>query len=220
MADHDVFEDKVYVMPDKTALFRLYNRNYRATQFNDSDKGSNRFSPIIIKDGEHESVISVLYAAESHFVCMGETIMRQNFEGAHTLSDIGQLGDYNVALLELKRELTLLDLNQIGQIEGLLMAGVESYPKLKRFAAVIANLDRFDGMCWNSYQLGYAGVKAMVLFGNRCKEYDFDVRSSRELLYPSEFGRLEQAARDLRVLIPEAVKDLAAHFAKENKSDE
>lgn len=220
MSDHDMLEGNVYVMPDKTALFRLHNRNYRATQFNDSNKGSNRFSPILIRDGEQESVISVLYAAESHFVCMGETIMRQNSEGAHTLSDIGLLGDYNVALLESKRELTLLDLNQIDQIEDLLIAGVESYPKLQQFAAVIANLDRFDGMCWNSYQLGYAGVKAIVLFGNRCKEHDFEVRTSRELLYPSEFGRLEQAARDLRVTIPESIKDLAAQLAKENKSGE
>lgn len=199
------------ILPAGTPIWRLHKRKYDATSFNNKMNIPNgRFSPLVALVGGKEQVIGTFYAGAHQLVAIAETVMRKGVDGSFVLSGLADLQDYNMAHLELVRDLNLLDLNRIQELKPYLDEGVTAYPTLQRFGVKVASLKQYDGFCWDSHQLGYQGIKAMVLFDNRCQSSDFTVKSSDELLGTRNINHLKNAARDLGVTGLKGVLDAAA----------
>jgi hypothetical protein len=167
------------------AVWRVHSAFYRPTQFNPSETGDARFSPIRRADG---TTIPVLYAA-----AMRETVFHDlpTPPGAYIL-DIESLRDQDlvVSCIRPKGRLSTVDLSTKGlkrlglQRTDLIDTPVTAYPKTREWAEWLHSATAAKGLGWTSRQDDSA--KAVALFGDRIPESAFRVEVDREPLCEDE----------------------------------
>lgn len=169
-----------------SALWRVHPRAYRSMQFNTSDQGDARFSPIRRADG---SVIPVLYGAST----LAGAIMETVFHDVPTppdgyIFDIDTLRDQGLVVSRIrpKRRIKVVDLSTKGlkrlglHRTDLIDTSVTAYPRTREWAAWLYASTAGKGLVWTSRQDD--GARAVVLFADRVQESAFKVEIDRESL--------------------------------------
>ena len=172
------------------AVWRVHSASYRPTQFNSSDTGDARFSPIRRPDG---TTIPVLYGASTLAGAMMETVFHDvpTPPGGYIL-DIESLREQNlvVSRIRTKRRLPTVDLSTKGlkrlglQRADLIDTPVTAYPRTREWAEWLHSATAAKGLVWTSRQ--DEGARAVALFGDRLSESAFRVEVDRELLCEDE----------------------------------
>jgi hypothetical protein len=121
-------------------MWRVHSASYRATQFNSSDTGDARFSPIRRPDG---TTIPVLYGASTLAAAMMETVFHDvpTPPGGYIL-DIESLRDQDLVVSRIrpKRRVSSVDLSTKGlkrlglQRTDLIDTPVTAYPRTREWA--------------------------------------------------------------------------------------
>lgn len=157
-------------------LHRLHHEAYGPCQFNATDRGNARFSPIRDARGE---IIPTIYAGQSFRCASCEIILR----APTAAPDPGELTvvyprDYEAfqhSTIQTRQLLRLVDLTALGQRaigligNALLSGGRLHYPETRAWAeAIHTHLPWADGIFYTSYQCG--PEFAIVLFGDRCPD--------------------------------------------------
>ena len=168
-------------------LDRLHHSDYRSAQFNPSDRGNARFSPIRNSVGE---IIPTIYVAQSFECAVCEIILRcpdtpsLPSAGIVEIVQPNDYANYRHSRVELTAELKLLDLTtggqrRIGVNDNVLLAGPRStYPSTRAWAEKIhATFPDVQGLYYLSYQ--YGPHFAAVLFGDRIADGVLRERDSR-----------------------------------------
>ena len=175
----------------ETDLHRLHLSQYVATQFNNSGKGSARFSPICKTDG---SVIPTIYAAQSFETAVCEIILRcpddmlsEDDMPSETIVFPSDFADYSHSHIRLKKSVLLVDLTTSGQRKigidrNVLVTGPTfTYPDTRAWAEKIhAACPSAQGLYYTSLQNG--PEYAVVLFGDRVPQDAFEGLSTRTLV--------------------------------------
>ncbi|HEY3657736.1 MAG TPA: RES family NAD+ phosphorylase [Steroidobacteraceae bacterium] len=172
------------------ALWRVHSSSYRATQFNPSNHGDARFSPIGRPDG---TTIPVLYGASTLAGAMMETVFHDvpTPPGGYIL-DIDALGQQHLVVSRIrpKRRLQAVDLSVKGlkrlglRRTDLIDTPVTAYPRTREWAAWFHTATRAKGLLWTSRQDDAA--RAVALFGDRLPESAFKIEVDREPLCQDE----------------------------------
>ena len=167
-------------------LWRVHPSSYRATQFNPSDSGDARFSPIRRSDG---ATIPALYGASTLAGAMMETVFHDvpAPPGAYIL-DVEGLREQNlvVSCIRPKRRLQTVHLSTKGlkrlglHRTDLIDTPVIAYPRTREWAEWLHGATLAKGLLWTSRQDDAARV--VVLFGDRLAESAFKVEVDREPL--------------------------------------
>lgn len=161
-----------------TDLHRIHDGRFGACEFNGTDRGNARFSPIRDMSG---NIIPTIYAAKTFECSVCEIILRcpdtppiDPATGRPTLVVVGP-SDFELfkhSEIQTTIDLKLLDLTISGQRmlgvdHNALLAGPRSmYPATRDWAeAIHANFPDIHGIYYQSYQLG--PDSAVVLFGDR-----------------------------------------------------
>lgn len=182
---------ETYVTLDaKTELHRLHLSQFGATQFNNSGKGSARFSPIHKTDG---SVIPTIYAAQSFETAVCEIILRcpddlfsEDDMPSETIVFPPDFASYSHSHIRLKKSVLLVDLTTAGQRKigidrNALVTGPRcTYPDTRAWAEKIhAACPTAQGIYYTSLQNG--PEYAIVLFGDRVPQDVFEGLSTRDV---------------------------------------
>jgi hypothetical protein len=172
------------------AVWRVHSASYRPTQFNSSDTGDARFSPIRRPDG---TTIPVLYGASTLAAALMETVFHDvpTPPGGYIL-DIESLRDQDLAVSRIrpKRRLSTVDLSTKGlkrlglQRTDLIDTPVTAYPQTREWAEWLHSATAAKGLGWTSRQDDSA--RAVALFGDRIPESAFRVEVDREPLCEDE----------------------------------
>ncbi len=165
-------------LPSGTHLHRIHPTRFGATQFNDTDLGNARFSPIRRPD---DVIIPTIYAAQTFPCAVGETILRcPDYEpidpstGHPVMISVRPHKWRGSAhsMIRTARDLRLVDLStkgqrRIGINRNALLAGPTStYPATRAWAeAIHAGCPDAQGFYYTSHQFG--PDFAVVLFGDR-----------------------------------------------------
>lgn len=173
-----VGKERYVTLPADTPLHRLHPATYEPDQFNPTDKGNARFSPV--RDAG-SAVIPTIYAAETFECAACEIILRSPDTPATnpktntpTLQIVSpdDFKDYAHSELRSTQALKLVDLTikgqrRLGVDHNALLAGPKStYPKTRAWAEKIhATCPEAQGIIYSSFQYGVDG--ALVLFGDR-----------------------------------------------------
>jgi hypothetical protein len=168
----------------------VHSSSYRATQFNPSNHGDARFSPIGRPDG---TTIPVLYGASTLAGAMMETVFHDvpTPPGGYIL-DIDALGQQHLVVSRIrpKRRLQAVDLSVKGlkrlglRRTDLIDTPVTAYPRTREWAAWFHTATRAKGLLWTSRQDDAA--RAVALFGDRLPESAFKIEVDREPLCQDE----------------------------------
>ena len=172
------------------AMWRVHSASYRPTQFNSSDTGDARFSPIRRPDG---ATIPVLYGASTLAGAMMETV----FHDVPTppdgyILDIESLREQNLVVSRIrpKRRLRAVDLSTKGlkrlglHRSDLIDTPITAYPRTREWAEWLHGTTTGKGLLWTSRQDD--GARAVALFGDRVPESAFRVEVDREPLCEDE----------------------------------
>jgi hypothetical protein len=172
------------------AIWRVHCASYRPTQFNSSDTGDARFSPIRRPDGV---TIPVLYGASTLAGAMMETVFHDvpTPAGGYIL-DIESLREQNLVVSRIrpKRRLRAVDLSTKGlkrlglQRTELIDTPVTAYPRTREWAEWLHGTTTGKGLLWTSRQDD--GARAVALFGDRIPESAFGVEVDRDPLCEDE----------------------------------
>ena len=173
------------------SFWRVHPSSYRATEFNPSNSGDARFSPIQRPDG---TTIPVLYGASTLAGAMMETV----FHDAPTpprgyILDIEMLREQNLVVSRVrpKRRLQTVDLSTKGLKRlgltrtELIDTPVTAYPLTRGWAEWLHGVTSAAGLLWTSRQDDAA--RAIALFGDRLSESAFKVEVDREPLCDGEY---------------------------------
>ena len=166
------------VLRHGTDLHRIHPSIYAPDQFNDTDKGDARFSPLREIGG---AIVPTIYGAETFDCAVCEIILRcpdvptvDPRTGVPTFQIVfpSDFIQYSHSIVRTTADLKLLDLTIAGQRKiginhNALLAGPRStYPETRAWAGRIhANCPDVAGLYYSSYQLGPSF--AVVLFGDR-----------------------------------------------------
>jgi RES domain len=169
-----------------SALWRVHPTASRATEFNSSNSGDARFSPIRRPDG---TTIPVLYGASTLAGAMMETIFHDvpTPPGGYIL-DIERLREQNLVVSRVrpKRRLQAVDLSTKGlkrlglHRTDLIDTPVTAYPLTRAWAEWLHGAALATGLLWTSRQDDAA--RAIALFGDRLSESAFKIEVDREPL--------------------------------------
>jgi hypothetical protein len=182
-------------------LYHVYNNDYPLGGFNDSGYGDRRFDPIADDKGQ---VIPSLYFAEHYIDAIAETLMRKASDGKRQFK--GDLNKNGILQIDILRELTLLDVNQIPVVSALLEEGNNAYPELQNFAAWVAvNHAQIDGLSWYGYQRELPGQRCMMMFGDRVSDTDIKKRAVEPLLSITAKQKMMDASIALDCALPESL---------------
>ena len=162
------------VLPAGTDLHRIHHGDYGSCQFNETDRGNARFSPIRDVRGD---IIPTIYAAQSFRCASCEIILRAPdavpAPGALTVVCPQDFAAYQHSAIQTRRDLKLVDLTAMGQRavglmgNALLSGGTLHYPATRAWAeAIHTHVSWAEGIFYTSYQCG--PEFALVLFGDRC----------------------------------------------------
>jgi RES domain-containing protein len=173
------------------SLWRVHPASYRATEFNSSNSGDARFSPIRRPDG---TIIPVLYAASTLAGAMMETVFHDvpTPPGGYIL-DIERLREQNLVVSRVrpKRRLQAVDLSTKGlkrlglNRTDLIDTPVTAYPPARGWAEWLHGATHATGLLWTSRQDDAA--RAVALFGDRLWESAFKIEVDREPLCEGEY---------------------------------
>jgi len=171
-------------------FWRVHPVCYRATEFNPSNSGDARFSPIRRPDG---TTIPVLYGASTLAGAMMETIFHDvpTPPGGYIL-DIERLREQNLVVSRVrpKRRLQSVDLSTKGlkrlglNRTDLIDTPVTAYPLTRDWAEWLHRATPAAGLLWTSRQDDAA--RAIALFGDRLSESALKVEVDREPLCEDE----------------------------------
>ena len=161
-------------LPAATVLHRIHHGDYGSRQFNGTDRGNARFSPIRDVLG---GIIPTIYAGQSFRCAVCEIILRAPDAapdpGALTVVSPRDFESHLHSTIRTSRELRLVDLTALGQRaiglmgNALLSGGTLHYPATRAWAeAIHTHVSWAEGIYYTSYQCG--PEFAMVLFGDRC----------------------------------------------------
>jgi len=173
------------------SFWRVHPASFRATEFNPSNSGDARFSPIRRPDG---TTIPVLYGASTLAGAMMETIFHDvpTPPGGYIL-DIERLREQNLVVSRIrpKRRLQAVDLSTKGlkrlglNRTDLIDTPVTAYPLTRHWAEWLHGTTLATGLLWTSRQDDAA--RAIALFGDRLSESAFKVEVDREPLCEDEY---------------------------------
>lgn len=165
-------------LPSGTLLHRLHRHRFKPTEFNGTEFGDARFSPLHDRAG---AVIPTIYAAESFDCAVSEVILRcpdaPPIDPRTSLPTFlivfpADFADHDHSLVRTEVDLKLVDLTVAGQRKigvdrNALLAGPRStYPATRGWAERIhATCPDAQGLYYNSFQLG--PQFAVVLYGDR-----------------------------------------------------
>ena len=179
------------VAPGVGPIWRVHHASYRATEFNPSNSGDARFSPIRRPDG---TTIPVLYGASTLAGAIMETIFHDvpTPPGGYIL-DIERLREQNLVVSRVrpKRRLRAVDLSTKGlkrlglNRTDLIDTSVTAYPLTRDWAEWLHGATLAMGLLWTSRQDDAA--RAIALFGDRLSESAFKVEVDREPLCEDEY---------------------------------
>jgi len=171
-------------------FWRVHPGSYCATEFNPSNSGDARFSPVRRPDG---TIIPVLYGASTLAGAMMETIFHDvpTPPGGYIL-DIERLREQNLVVSRVrpKRRLQVVDLSTKGlkrlglNRTDLIDTPVTAYPQTRHWAEWLHSATLATGLLWTSRQDDAA--RAIALFGDRLTESAFKVEVDREPLCEDE----------------------------------
>lgn len=157
-------------LPENSVLHRVHQDKYHAVQFNDSDKGNARFSPI---KNEKGNITPTLYGGSSRTCAMMETIFHdiphtpgtKNYDEAKLNSLLHSTVKLNTPLILVSLE--SISLHKLGvERKQLIDTEKDQYPQTRKWAeAFHQQCPDVQGMQWVSRQDDAA--KAYVLFGDR-----------------------------------------------------
>ena len=172
------------------ALWRVHPATYRATEFNPSNIGNARLSPILRPD---DTIIPVLYGASTLTGAIMETV----FHDVPTPPDgyilnVEALRRQNLVVSRVrpKRRLQAVDLSTKGlkrlglHRTDLIDTSVTAYPLTRNWGEWLHGATTVAGLLWTSRQDDAA--RAVALFGNRLPESAFKVEVDREPLCEDE----------------------------------
>lgn len=190
-------------LPAGTDLHRIHHGDYGPCQFNATDRGDARFSPIRDAGGE---IIPTIYAAQSFRCASCEIILRAPDAvpdpGEMTVVSPRDFDEYRHSAIRTRHALRLVDLTAMGQRalglmgNALLSGGTLHYPATRAWAeAIHAHVSWADGLYYTSYQCG--PEFAMVLFGDRCPDILEEAAPSR----PVRAASVEDEIRGIGELI-------------------
>ena len=161
-----------------TVLHRIHPTSYKPNEFNGTDKGNARFSPIRDAAG---AIVPTIYGAQSFECAACEIILRcPDFPATIPSTVVPTLPivypvdyrDYSHSAVETTTALTLVDLTIAGQRKigvnaNALLAGPKStYGATRRWAeAIHTSCLGAQGIYYGSFQ--YGPQFAVVLFGDR-----------------------------------------------------
>jgi hypothetical protein len=177
--DHMRVGKEDYVsLPGGTELHRIHPNAFGAAQFNDTDRGNARFSPIRSAAG---AIIPTIYGAQSFGSAASEVILRcadvPTIDPATGLPPFqivypADYRNFSHSVVRTTADLSLVNLTVTGQrkvgVNGnALLAGPSStYPATRAWAERIhAACPSAQGIYYSSYQ--YGPDFAVVLFGDR-----------------------------------------------------
>lgn len=176
-----VGKERYIDLPADTPLHRLHPEIYGSNEYNPTDKGDARFSPI--RDTA-DNIIPTIYAAETFECATCEIILRSPdvlptdpSTGMPTLQIVSpdDFKDYAHSELRTTQPLKLIDLTIAGQRRigvnnnSLLAGSKRSYPETRAWAEKIhASCPDAQGIAYTSVQ--YGDNRAVVLFGDRVHE--------------------------------------------------
>ena len=163
-------------LPAGTELHRIHHGDYGSCQFNGTDRGNARFSPIRDLRGD---IIPTIYAGQSFRCASCEIILRAPDAapdpGALTVVSPQDFAAYQHSAIRTKRDLQLVDLTAMGQRavgltgNALPSGGTLHYPATRAWAeAIHTHVSWAEGIFYTSYQCG--PEFALVLFGDRCPD--------------------------------------------------
>jgi hypothetical protein len=172
-------------------VWRVHPASYRATEFNPSNSGDARFSPIRRLDG---TTIPVLYGASTLAGAMMETIFHDvPTPPSGYILDIERLREQNLVVSRIRprRRLQAVDLSTKGlkrlglNRTDLIDTPVAAYPLTRDWAEWLHGATLAKGFLWTSRQDDAA--RAIALFGDRLTESAFKVEVDREPLCEDEY---------------------------------
>ncbi|RWR16959.1 RES domain-containing protein [Sinirhodobacter populi] len=186
-------------LPSGAELHRIHNQAHGPCEFNGTNLGSARFSPI--KD-LHGKIIPTIYAAESFKCAACEIILRApdavSDPSALTVVSPQDYQSYQHSVVRSRRALDLVDLTAFGQRaigligNALLAGGTLHYQTTRAWAeAIHAYIPWAAGIYYTSYQAG--PEFALILFGDRCSDALEETAPARPIRAPS----VEDEIRDI-----------------------
>lgn len=202
-----VGKEAYVTLPSGTLLHRLHRSLFAPTEFNATDLGDARFSPIRDTAG---AIIPTIYGAESFDCAVSEVILRSpdtpSIDPRTSLPTFlivfpADFADFDHSVVRLDVEVRLVDLTVAGQRklgvnQNALLAGPRStYPATRGWAERIhASCPHAQGLYYSSFQLG--PQFAVVLFGDRLPAnalVPVDTRSVADAPCHHEIERLAQS---------------------------
>jgi hypothetical protein len=187
-------------------MYRVHDAIYTVDQFNPSDKGNARFSPILDPSG---NVIPTQYAATTPRGALMESVFRDvPYRSGFKHVDAKRLEGRLCSTLLFQANFYLLDLSKVA-LRGLgipprqlIDTTKAHYPATRAWAEQIyATHPDVQGFLWSSRQDDRA--LAVVLFGTRVKASDLlDAKVSHPLIrrgVPEDF--VVELATDLKILL-------------------
>lgn len=197
-------------LPAGSELHRVHSRFFGATEFNNTDRGNARFSPIRNPAGD---IIPTIYAGQSFECATCEIILRcpdappsSLAAGPPPLHIVfpADFRDYSHSTLRTRAELKLIDLTvggqrKLGVNHNALLAGPKStYPATRSWATRIhAAFPAAQGVFYGSVQAG--PQFAIMLFGDRVGADALEEVSTRLIRDKACHDEIAELARSLSI---------------------
>jgi hypothetical protein len=204
-----VGKEDYHLLKAGTELHRVHLDAFGSTEFNGTDKGNARFSPIRDTGG---SIIPTIYAAQSFECATCEIILRCPDTPAPTRTKIASPeivypSDYQLhapSQVRTKHDLKLVSITitgqrKIGVNSNALLAGPRSsYPITRGWAEKIhAACSTAHGLYYTSYQ--YGPEFAVLLFGDRVPADILVGLSKRDIADPVCHDEIQKLAASLSI---------------------
>lgn len=192
-----------------TQLHRIHLDAFGSAEFNGTDKGNARFSPIRDKDGE---IIPTIYAAQSFECAACEIILRCPDSPSRVRTKAAQPeivypSDYRAhahSHVRTRHGLNLLNITIAGQrkigvnANGLLAGPKSTYPITRGWAEMIhATCPSAQGLYYESYQ--YGPEYAVLVFGDRVPDDILEGLSKRGVADSDCHGEIQKLASALSI---------------------
>lgn len=193
-----------------TLLHRIHPEVYGSDEYNPTNNGDARFSPI--RDAA-DDVIPTIYAAETFECATCEIILRSPDAlptdpktGMPTLQIVSpdDFKDYAHSKLRTTQSLKLVDLTiagqrRVGVENNALLAGPKSsYPETRAWAEKIhASCPDAQGISYTSFQ--YGDDRAIVLFGDRVPDDALETVARRRVADSPCHDEIDALARSLSI---------------------
>lgn len=204
-----VGKEDYHLLKAGTPLHRIHPEMFGATQFNDSDKGSARFSPIRDAGG---AIIPTIYSGQSFECATCEIILRCPDTPPRVRTSVGPPdivypADYRLhahSEIRTTQDLRLVSITATGQRKigisgnGLLAGPRSTYSITRSWAERIhATCPSAQGLYYISYQ--YGPEFALLLFGDRVPGDIIEAVSTRSVADPVCHAEIQKIADALSI---------------------